>query len=96
MCTVTGNTFISYKKLFLVQIEPTRVKIFIIPCKKCQFLFIPYLTMPNLCRIKQKFTGEPVKVFKNINFVMTFPNGNFFGELTILTNHFWCEFLVII
>jgi hypothetical protein len=30
------------------------------------------------------------------------PNGNFFGELTnfgdltILTNHFWCEFLVII
>jgi hypothetical protein len=29
-----------------------------------------------------------------------FPNGNFFGELTnfgdILTNHFWCEFLVYI
>jgi hypothetical protein len=30
------------------------------------------------------------------------PNGNFFGELTnfgyltILTNHLWCEFLVII
>jgi hypothetical protein len=23
--------------LFLVEIEPTRVKFFIIPCKKCQF-----------------------------------------------------------
>ncbi len=40
LCTkTTGNTFISYKKLFLVEIEPTRVKIFIIPCEKCQFLF---------------------------------------------------------
>jgi hypothetical protein len=32
----------------------------------------------------------------------SYPNGNFFGELTnfgdltILTNHLWCEFLVII